>query len=185
MKYPRLRTSHHLALVKWSVDGCLFQSCWGLVFSVSLCWELFLHDLCVIVVLFWCLLCNMLVSFWCPWGSFGDPGPSQGPLKGPSRTSYEQVCFLLLSGRPEGCLCGRIFYVFQCVPESFFRVAFCKASGVCGELLLPSKQWFCSNETIVFTFRPVPPKCLATASNGYLFDTLMGPKCRKGKSGKH
>ena len=71
----------------------------------------FLYHFGVILVTFLC-------HFGVPGGLLATQGPPKGPLKGPSRTSYEKVGFWSLFGHPKGSPWRHIFGNF-CV---FFDV---------------------------------------------------------------
>ena len=62
----------------WLTEWLLLETFWCFCLSVLLCWgsffTVFCDDLCVFL--------RILVSFWYPWGSFGDPEPSQGTPEG-------------------------------------------------------------------------------------------------------
>ena len=100
----------------FGVSGFLF-CCAG--DSFYMIFVAFLYHFGVILVTFWC-------HFGVPGGLLAALGPPKGPLKGPSRTSYEKVGFWSLFDHPKGSLWRHIFGNF-CV---FFDVFSNDFSGV-------------------------------------------------------
>ena len=87
-----------------------------LLFSVLLCWGSFFT---VLLRYFVCFL-RILVSFWYPWGSFGDPGPSQGTPEGANSKKWCKSLFFVGFWSAKAVSVGTHFLIFSFCVRCFF-----------------------------------------------------------------